>query len=83
MLLRGTNLRAIERQPRFGVVGVGAHGLGVLDNGKIVVVAPLRPLPVPQRRRRRARAGKQGGGDDRQGGACAGPPVSASAGGHK
>ena len=44
VFLRRAQLRAFERQPRVVVLGVGAEGLGVFDDGEVVVLGDFRPL---------------------------------------
>ena len=45
VILRGAQLRALERQARVRVVGAEAHGLGVLDDREVVVLAVLGVAP--------------------------------------
>ena len=51
VILRGAQSRAFEGEPRLVVVGVRAHGLGVFDDGQVVVLGDFRAF-----------AGAKGGG---------------------
>ena len=58
--MRGAQLRAIEREPRFGVVWLEADCLRVFGNGGVVFLAPFEvaaPAAAPRRQRSRRPGG--------------------------
>ena len=64
----GAQLRSIEREPRFGVVGFVADCLRVFGNGGVVLLTPFEVAAPVQCRGRSATAGQEGRSHERGGG---------------
>jgi hypothetical protein len=59
VVLRGADFGAIEREPHRAIVRVGPDGLGILDNGEVVIAGALGPLSGAVRRSRDAAGQEQ------------------------
>ncbi len=64
VFLRRAQSRALEGGPRLVVVGVRAYGLGVFDDGQVVVLGDFRPFACAEAGNRcRGAAGHQSQAD--------------------
>src|SRR5581483_6295359 len=72
MILRGAQLRALERGARADIVGMEADGLGEFDDREVVVLTAFGCLSPPERGRCRAARGERA---EQENGGSAAPAV--------